>query len=124
MFCVTGMIFIYFSHRIWVLHHEATPLYARSTCWTGTRVFSFRSSLVSLFVLSHIFTAVGVYSNDNEPKFSTNIYAASLGEDVAVGYPVVQTQAYDPEGRIVYSIKNQSTTMNMIPFAIDADTGW
>ncbi|OQV23975.1 Protocadherin-like wing polarity protein stan [Hypsibius exemplaris] len=63
-------------------------------------------------------------SNDNEPKFSTNMYSASLAEDVHVGYPVVQTQAYDPEGRIVYSIKNQSTTMDMIPFAIDAESGW
>lgn len=66
--------------------------------------------------------------NDNEPKFSTALYETSIGEDAHVGYPVVQLRAYDsdegPKGKIIYAIKNQSTSLEMMPFVIDPDSGW
>lgn len=61
--------------------------------------------------------------NDNDPKFDSPTYSASILEDVAVDTSVLRVKAKDPDlgvnARIIYSLANESQWL----FRIDNKTG-
>lgn len=75
---------------------------------------------------THTFTAIILDSNDNAPKFSSNIYQGSIPENNRKGTQVIQVQATDVDqgqnGEVQYQLLQNNVTQQY-ELAIDSSTG-
>ncbi|XP_063303933.1 protocadherin Fat 2 [Pelobates fuscus] len=65
--------------------------------------------------------------NDNKPDFESDLYRASLTENMPAGTTVIQVTANDQDtgidGMVTYSLKANTKEINRL-FTIDSDNGW